>query len=71
MRLDTGGNEADAKDARSNSDDLRPEYDLVSLPVRRLGPGRTSFGNVVRVEPDVVGVLNAIPETIIGRNLDA
>ncbi len=35
-------------------DDLRPEYDLKSLPVRRLGPGRKSFGgSVVRLEPDV------------------
>ena len=34
--------------------DLRPEYDLKSLPVRRFGPGRKSFaGSVVRLEPDV------------------
>lgn len=36
---------------------LRPEYDLKSLRVRRLGPGRKSFGGaVVRLEPDVVEV---------------
>ncbi len=35
-------------------DELRPEYDLKSLQVRRLGPGRKSFGDsVVRLEPDV------------------
>lgn len=34
-------------------DELRPEYDLGSLKVRRLGPGRKSFGDVIRLEPDV------------------
>lgn len=34
-------------------DELRPEYDLKSLSVRRLGPDRKSFGgSVVRLEPD-------------------
>lgn len=38
-------------------DELRPEYDLQSLRVRRLGPGRKSFGaSVVRLEPDVAEV---------------
>jgi hypothetical protein len=38
-------------------DELRPEYDLKSLRVRRLGPGRKSFGgSVVRLEPDVAEV---------------
>lgn len=37
----------------SVQDDLRPEYDLASLTVRRLGAGRKSFGGVVRLEPDV------------------
>lgn len=38
-------------------DELRPEYDLKSLRVRRLGPGRKSFGGaVVRLEPDVAEV---------------
>jgi hypothetical protein len=35
------------------SDDLRPEYDLAQLRVRRLGPKRTGFGGVVRLAPDV------------------
>ena len=34
-------------------DELRPEYDLRSLRVRKLGPGRKSFGDVIRLEPDV------------------
>ncbi len=34
-------------------DELRPEYDLKSLRVRKLGPGRKRFGDVVRLEPDV------------------
>ena len=38
-------------------DDVRPEYDLKSLSVRRFGPGRKSFGgSVVRLEPDVAEV---------------
>ena len=40
-------------------DELRPEYELRSLHVRRLGPGRKSFGDVVRLEPDVA---NAFPD---------
>ena len=35
------------------ADELRPEYDLRTLRVRRLGPGRKRFGDVVRLEPDV------------------
>lgn len=35
------------------ADELRPEYDLKSLEVRRLGPQRKSFGGVIRLEPDV------------------
>lgn len=34
-------------------DELRPEYDLGALRVRKLGPGRKRFGDVVRLEPDV------------------
>lgn len=38
-------------------DELRPEYDLASLQVRKLGPERKSFGgSVVRLEPDVAEV---------------
>ncbi|HJQ33046.1 MAG TPA: hypothetical protein VJ866_12740 [Pyrinomonadaceae bacterium] len=35
-------------------DELRPEYDLRALRVRKLGPGRKKFGNVVRLDPDVI-----------------
>jgi len=42
---------------RKMKDELRPEYDLKRLQVRRLGPGRKSFGgSVVRLEPDVLEV---------------
>jgi len=34
-------------------DDLQPEYDLRTLRVRKLGPGRKRFGDVIRLEPDV------------------
>ncbi len=37
-------------------DELRPEYDLRSLRVRKLGSGRRSFGGVIRLEPDVAEV---------------
>jgi hypothetical protein len=37
-------------------DDLQPEYDLRSLRVRKLGPGRKSFGGTIRLEPDVAEV---------------
>jgi hypothetical protein len=33
--------------------ELRSEYDLKSLRVRKLGPGRKRFGDVIRLEPDV------------------
>lgn len=38
------------------NDELRPEYDLRSLRVRKLGPSRKSFGGVIRLEPDVAEV---------------
>jgi hypothetical protein len=38
-------------------DDLRAEYDLKSLRVRKLGSGRKSFGGAtVRLEPDVAEI---------------
>jgi len=56
-------------------DELRPEYDLKKLKVRKLGPGRKSFGDVVRLEPDVAEVFpdadsvnNALRTFIQGRN---
>jgi hypothetical protein len=36
-------------------DELRPEYELSTLRVRKLGPGRKSFGDVIKLEPDVAG----------------
>jgi hypothetical protein len=37
-----------------NPDELRPEYDLNSLQVRKMGPNRTNFtGSVIQLEPDV------------------
>lgn len=38
-------------------DDLRAEYDLKNLRVRRLGLGRKSFGGTtVRLEPDLAEI---------------
>ena len=45
------------KNENEIGDELRPEYDLRSLRVRRLGPGRKSFGgSVIRLEPDVAKI---------------
>ncbi|MCL1491851.1 MAG: hypothetical protein M1G31_14040 [Pseudanabaena sp. Salubria-1] len=45
------------KDELELDDDLRPEYDLKSLRVRKLGSGRKSFGcSTVRLEPDVAAI---------------
>ena len=45
------------KGKTARADELRPEYDLRSLQVRKFGPGRKSFGgSVVRLEPDVAEV---------------
>lgn len=42
------------KDKLEMDDDLRAEYDLKSLRVRRLSSGRKNFGpTTVRLEPDV------------------
>jgi hypothetical protein len=38
-----------------SGDELRPEYDLSTLRVRKLGPGRKSFDDVIKLEPDVAG----------------
>jgi hypothetical protein len=39
------------------NDELRPEYDLRSLRVRKFGPARKSFGTV-RSEPDSAEVFS-------------
>ena len=45
------------KDELELEDDLRHEYDLKSLRVRKLGSGRKSFGSsTVRLEPDVAAI---------------
>ena len=45
------------KDDGELGDELRPEYDLRSLRVRRLGPDRTEFGGqFVQLAPDVAKV---------------
>jgi hypothetical protein len=42
------------KDSSELEDEMRSEYDLRSLRVRKFGAGRKSFGGVVvRLEPDV------------------
>ena len=39
------------------SDELRAEYDLRRLRVRKVGPGRKSFGQtIIHLEPDVAEV---------------
>jgi len=48
------------KDESELKDELRPEYDLQSLRVRKLGPRRKRFGDVVRLEPDVA---DAFPDS--------
>lgn len=37
-------------------DELRPEYDLKRLRVRKVGPQRTGFGEFIRLAPDVAEV---------------
>ena len=41
------------KDESDFKDELREEYDLAALRVRKVGPRRKGFGDVVRLEPDV------------------
>ncbi len=44
------------KDSNEIEDELRPEYDLRSLRVRKLGPGRAGFAGFIQLAPDVVEV---------------
>lgn len=64
-------------DVRTEIDDeLRQEYDLTRLRVRKLGPGRKSFGDVVRLEPDVAEAfpnadsVNEAPRSLIRISKD-
>ena len=44
------------KDKTIAHDELRPEYDLKKLRVRKFGPARKQFGNFIKLEPDVAAV---------------
>ena len=44
------------EDKTITQDELRPEYDLRKLRVRKFGPARKQFGNFVKLEPDVAAV---------------
>jgi hypothetical protein len=44
------------KKTEPQTDELRPEYDLRNLRVRKLGPGRKSFAGTVRLAADVAEV---------------
>lgn len=45
------------KKVKTTTDDLRPEYDLRTLRVRKLGSARKKFGeSVVRLESDVAEI---------------
>ena len=44
------------KDKTIIHDELRPEYNLKNLRVRKFGPARKQFGNFVKLEPDVAAV---------------
>lgn len=49
-------------------DDLRPEYDLRKLKVRRIGPGRGSFAGVVAaLEPDGIVQKDSLPRPTGGE----
>ena len=56
------------KDEIEENDELRPEYDLTALRVRRMGPDRKNFGNsVVKLEADVSEVFpdaNSVNEAL-------
>ena len=45
------------RDEKEIEDELRPEYDLRSLQVRKVGSGRKSFGEtIILLDPDVASV---------------
>ena len=46
-------------------DELRSEYDLTNLRVRRVGSGRKTFGGVnIRLEPDVAEIFPILKQSI-------
>ena len=57
MRQPEGSEELMKKVDTKMEDELRPEYDLGNLRVRKVGPERKSFGGpAVRLEPDVAEI---------------
>ncbi|RKU27181.1 hypothetical protein C6499_12300 [Candidatus Poribacteria bacterium] len=44
------------KDKTIIQDELRPEYNLKNLRVRKFGHARKQFGNFVKLEPDVAAI---------------
>lgn len=50
------------------NDELRAEYDLRSLRVRKLGPERKSFAGTIRSEPDAP---DCLPEADSGSDTPA
>lgn len=53
---DIGYNKGNMKIDDTTHDELRPEYDLRKLRVRKFGPARKQFGNFVKLVPDVAAV---------------
>ena len=49
------------KDKTITHDELRPEYDLRKLRVRKFGPARKQFSNFIELEPDVAA---AFPDDV-------
>jgi len=43
-------------DTEMKNDELREEYDLTQLQIRKLGPGRKNTGIDVHLEPDVAEI---------------
>jgi len=57
VRQPEGSEELMKKVDTKMEDELRPEYDLGNLRVRKVGPERKSFGGpAVRLEPDVAEI---------------
>ena len=48
---------------------MQPEYDLKSLRVRKLGPERRSFGDVIRLETDVAKVSSSPESENLKKNI--
>ena len=57
-KLPAGKEKRMQKDKIITHDELRPEYDLKNLQVRKFGPVRKQFGNFVQLEPDVAAVFS-------------